>query len=812
MIPVSEAFLCALRGSHAAVFRATLLNTFQTGPSPTGTEVPIIGGSVRLDGTADERGALDLTVPGQCGEWPDNQFEDLAPFGQEVFVERGVANVSPPTEVHSLPAGIVVGWPSTAASIPAGWFRVDQMDGRFPKGVPNGLTDPGTTGGASTHTHTVPDHSHAIGSHVHGEGTPTGPTTVGARNGATASIANQLHTHTGNTPASVDNTSSTATTADAASNLPAYEDVIWIQSDGTTDGIPDGAIAWFDETSVPAGWTQHAAGNGRYVKGAAAGADGGATGGANTHTHTGSAHTHTTTHSHPDTTSSGPVGTSNYVAGSSVGSAPNNHTHTLSHSSTASGTSGSGSAAFSSSSNEPPYYTLALAENTSGAELGTVGLIVVWLGSIADIPDGWALCDGTSGTPDLTAKFIKNATTLATDVGDTGGATTHSHTGADHSHSVPSHTHTRSYNQPGLTTLTGTSGGANNAATAGHDHTDHATASASGTTGNAAPAANSVGDVEPPFIEVAFIMLVSDLPAAGLSECEPEYVPLGYFRIETVEQDDAPRSPIRVTARDRMAAIIEARLLEPVTFAAGTEFGDIFETLVLEVYPNAVLVIDDEVAGSTLSTASTVEEDRYSFLKDLAQSRGRVMYFNRDGEFVVTTTPDTTSPVWTVNEGPDGVLVNARRLLCRGGVYNAVVAKGTDADLTLGTPPAYGVVWDDNPNSATYFFGLFGKVPRFYVSPFLYTDDQAVTTAASFLSRTTGIPRSLDLTAIPNPALDPFDPITVVFERTAPEGCDGEAVEEVHVIDQMTIPLSVDGTMEINSRSFVQFIAGQVEE
>lgn len=814
MIPVSDAFLCALRGSHEAVFRATFLNTYQTGALPTGIQGDIIGGSVRLDGTADERGALDLTVPGHCGEWPDNQFENLAPFGQEVFIERGVGGVGAPQVVGGLPAGIIVGWPSTAASIPAGWSRVTQMDDSFPKGIPNGLTEPGTTGGASTHTHDPASHTHTIGTHTHGAGSATGPSDFFARNGAAVSVASQAHAHLGSSSASTDNTGSTDPAVDAASNLPSYEDVIWIQSDGTTDGIPDGAIAWFDETSVPSGWTQHAAGNGRYVKGAAAGADGGGTGGANTHTHTSPDHTHTTTHSHPATASGAANSATNYVAGA-LATATGTHTHQITLASTASGGSTTGQLAFSTDSNEPPYYTLALAENTSGGELGTSGLIAVWLGSVADIPDGWALCDGSNGTPDLTAKFIKNATTPATDVGDTGGSLTHSHTGTDHSHAVPTaHTHTRSYGGPSATVNAGATGGSNNSTSGTHTHASHNSSQASGgstTTGNAAPDADLATGVQPPFIEVAFIMLVEAISGPTVTECAAEYVPLGYFRIETVEQDDAPRSPIRITGRDRMAAIIEARMLEPVTFAAGTEFGDIFETLVLEVYPGAVLVIDDEVTGSTLREPATVEEDRYGFLRDLAQSRGRIMYFDREGRFVVTTAPDVATPVWTVNEGPDGVLVNLRRQLSRSGVYNAVVARGTEADEAGGDPPGYAAVWDDNPNSATYFFGLFGKVPRFYASPFIQTDAQAASAAASILSQTTGLPYTLDISAIPNPALEPLDAITVAFERTEPEGCPGEADEEIHVIDSLTIPLSVDGAMMLNTRSQVQFIAGQVE-
>lgn len=39
----------------------------------------------------------------------------------------------------------------------------------------------------------------------------------------------------------------------------------------------------------------------------------------------------------------------------------------------------------------------------SGTPSGFIGM---WSGTIASIPSGWALCDGSSGTPDLTDKFI----------------------------------------------------------------------------------------------------------------------------------------------------------------------------------------------------------------------------------------------------------------------------------------------------------------------------------------------------------------------------------------------------------------------
>jgi microcystin-dependent protein len=65
------------------------------------------------------------------------------------------------------------------------------------------------------------------------------------------------------------------------------------------------------------------------------------------------------------------------------------------------------------------------------------GAIVMWSGSIGSIPDGWALCDGSNGTPDLRDRFIVGAGGSYT-VGTTGGEATHTLTIAE----LPSHSHT----------------------------------------------------------------------------------------------------------------------------------------------------------------------------------------------------------------------------------------------------------------------------------------------------------------------------------------------------------------------------------
>ena len=67
------------------------------------------------------------------------------------------------------------------------------------------------------------------------------------------------------------------------------------------------------------------------------------------------------------------------------------------------------------------------------------GGIIMWSGAVGDIPSGWALCNGSSGTPDLRNRFIVGAgSTYA--VAATGGANTHTLTIAQ----MPSHNHSGS--------------------------------------------------------------------------------------------------------------------------------------------------------------------------------------------------------------------------------------------------------------------------------------------------------------------------------------------------------------------------------
>jgi microcystin-dependent protein len=100
-----------------------------------------------------------------------------------------------------------------------------------------------------------------------------------------------------------------------------------------------------------------------------------------------------------------------------------------------------------------------------------VGVIVMWSGSVANIPSGWALCDGTNGTPDLRGRFVVGAGGSYA-VGANGGAETVTLTTAQ----IPAHGHSGSASSAGGHSHSGSTGSAGShshsmGGAGGHNHT-----------------------------------------------------------------------------------------------------------------------------------------------------------------------------------------------------------------------------------------------------------------------------------------------------------------------------------------------------
>jgi microcystin-dependent protein len=130
----------------------------------------------------------------------------------------------------------------------------------------------------------------------------------------------------------------------------------------------------------------------------------------------------------------------------------------------------------------------------------TVGMILIWSGSLGSVPAGWALCDGSNSTPDLRDRFIVGAgSTYA--VGATGGSAnaivvTHTHSLTD-----PGHLHTTT-----LPDSTIGSPGGGSPTVSGYANTTYNTSTQ--TTGITVQNAGSSGTNAnlPPYYALAYIM------------------------------------------------------------------------------------------------------------------------------------------------------------------------------------------------------------------------------------------------------------------------------------------------------------------
>lgn len=274
-----------------------------------------------------------------------------------------------------------------------------------------------------------------------------------------------------------------------------------------------------------------------------------------------------------------------------------------------------------------------------------------------------------------------------------------------------------------------------------------------------------------------------------------EYVGLGYFRVNEISQDTVPSDAVRVGGEDRMANLRDGRVPVPIQFGSAASVASVLDFLVQDVMPTVTTVYDTvnwpggTAATTLLGSDHVLSQDRLKFIQELVAAYGKICYFDYAGRFVVRDAPDPASgAVFTINAGRSGVLSKAARSISRDGVYNAVVATGEPAGEL---PPVYGIAIDDDPLSPTLWGGSFGKVPKFFASSFLTTPGQCANAAQNLLNSGRGAPYTVSLGLVPNPALEAWDVVDVIYP---------DFTTETHIIELIKYSMSVGDEMEIETR------------
>jgi hypothetical protein len=323
------------------------------------------------------------------------------------------------------------------SAIPAGYTRDDRFNGKYIK-VTN--SNWGSTGGTTTHTHSVGSHSHSwtTNSHSHSSGIIQGSTIVltNAKHQDNPSYDIVPFDHTHNPVSSgamviSSNPSATPSIGSANNDYSRYS-LIFIKSNGY-NLLPTNSIIFINNTNSRPNSIHFDSLNDKYLFGALSGENAGATATVTTHSHTQS-HSHTFVHSHGNSSAtsvnSGAMGTNNgsgeYMA--------KEHTHVIYF---------ADKSYTASDSTAVPSQTATLsfrelhAWKISTPTMPRIGDIAFYTEST--LPLGWS----DLGYDGIYIKGKASGQGLTT-----GGSLTHTHSGLNHSHSTSgSHTHSWSSSQ-----------------------------------------------------------------------------------------------------------------------------------------------------------------------------------------------------------------------------------------------------------------------------------------------------------------------------------------------------------------------------
>lgn len=256
-------------------------------------------------------------------------------------------------------------------------------------------------------------------------------------------------------------------------------------------------------------------------------------------------------------------------------------------------------------------------------------------------------------------------------------------------------------------------------------------------------------------------------PVAG------ESVSLGWYRIDSSDpaewwkpyrpDGDLTRAPkmvcrgtqVTVQGSDRMAMLDDARFLVPEAPASLTSTLDEIKRLARTLVPVADL---SAIADAAIPASVAYQTSRTQALQDLADVVDCWVRMDPNGALTLRSQTPSDTPVWTIEIGDQGTIIDWGRKLDRSNIYNGVISTGNTSDGV----PVQGMAlervgplgWD----------GPFGRVPFAHSSPLLTTNAAAQADAETRLARLVQervVPISVTATA--NPALEIDDTVKLVL-------------------------------------------------
>jgi hypothetical protein len=289
-----------------------------------------------------------------------------------------------------------------------------------------------------------------------------------------------------------------------------------------------------------------------------------------------------------------------------------------------------------------------------------------------------------------------------------------------------------------------------------------------------------------------------------------ETLPQGVFCVNTEAMTYKQDGSITLTCPDRWWRVQSNGFgVSRSSVAANTGWQEI-KRLIEGAWPNGAYPFPGwaTIAGRTNPDQSATTKvgslvwddgDRNNAIQAILSANSLDAYFDASGLAVLQPIPALTSlsmPVWTVNDGPSGILKDAGRSRDLTPVHNVIVLSTSASDIIL---PNQEVANTRSPAvDPLSSLGPLGRLVFNYASPLFRSSAQMTAAGKTLLNKQLTVQQQLDVTSTPNPALDVYDVIDVVL----PKGDSGTVRPvERHIIDSVTIPLTPDGEQKIAVRA-----------
>jgi hypothetical protein len=274
-----------------------------------------------------------------------------------------------------------------------------------------------------------------------------------------------------------------------------------------------------------------------------------------------------------------------------------------------------------------------------------------------------------------------------------------------------------------------------------------------------------------------------------------ELIPCGVFPIQTVVVTDTGTDlQVQATCTDRSWSISRRVLLQPYSIAAGYTLDQALHSL-LSANTSGMPPFSYAIQTTgALAPANTYNEgqDPWQAALDLASGAGFECFFDRFGNLQSRPipTPGTISPTWAAAEASNAAPLAITRTLTANQVSNDFVVFSSSSHVS---PPVRAEASDGNPASATYTGGKFGDIVTFLSSSSIADVTGAQAAAQAQLNLSLGQMDNLQLSVLPNPAVDIDDIYTVTRSRAGLNNSQW-------VVDGYSLPLGVGALMTLNLR------------